>query len=145
MLNQIKNNASILVYALFVFGLLPFLYLERTLDPETLPRCIALAGLLIFYHIYYLMKARENDFSVLKHPVLICFLLYALAAVFSLSKAVNLGDSFYDLLRIVLYFSFLFITHLLLKNNKYGIASLIQCVNTAVLIFTAYGVFQLID
>jgi O-antigen ligase len=145
MLNQTKSNAPILIYALFIFGLLPFINLSSTCDPETLPRCIILAVISSIFLIYYLIKGKENDLSILKQPVLLCFLLYGILAAVSLYKAINFGDGLFDLLKIIFYIILLLLISLQLKNSENGPAIISKCVNIAVLIFSAYGLLQLIS
>lgn len=146
MLNRIKSNAGILVYVLVIFIAFPFFYFSSTLDPETLPRTVALSILLLFYLGTRLLnsnKLEADDLSFLKNPVIICFFLYALVSSFSLFKAINPGDGLFDVLKIWIYLGFLFLTSILLKEEKDNLLIIIKCINISVLIFTGFGLFQL--
>src|SRR5437868_1644279 len=106
MLNEVKIKFRPLFFIGFLFIILPFINFTATIDPETLPRCIALSILLLFYLIYYFSNIRKlniDPFSFLKNPIVIAFCLYAVVAALSLTMALNPGDGVLDVLRIYLY------------------------------------------
>lgn len=110
---------------LFIAGtilIIPLVFTRQTIEPVLLPRFVLLAALL--FVITILISARffkpgfHFDYSIVRRAIFPAFLLYLVFGAISLTRAINLSEGIFELLKIFLYFVFLAIATLLIAGEE---------------------------
>jgi O-antigen ligase len=126
-----------------VFCIVPFIQNLSLLDVDLVPKYIAFTILLGGTSVVLLFN--EEKLVLLTKNTLAFFivlLLYVFTVFISLIKSVNPGDAFYDVIRMVLPFLFLFIVLALFKINKSSIVTILKVHHVAVFVFISFGIMQ---
>ena len=143
---QMKNIHTLLFF-IGNFVIFPFLNFSSTLDPETVWRSVAMGILLLPYLFYYLIKAvigQKPLLPFLNNRVIIFLFLYIMVSSLSLIKAVNPGDGLFDVLKQFLYLAVILIAAQFIVERRDNLDIMICSINVSVVIFSAFGLFQLI-
>ncbi len=101
---------------------IPLAFTRQTIEPALPLRFVLLAALLLvtlsFISFQFSTKKPPFDYSVLRRAIFPAFLIYLAFGAISLTRAINLSEGIFDLLKISLYFSFLFISTLLIASDE---------------------------
>lgn len=125
---------------------MPFFGLSSTIDPVLMPRFFAWAILSLVLSIFFLIrlciKPDSVDCSVLRRLIFPVFLGYFLFSLISLTKAVNLTEGVYEVLKISVAIVYLFLATVILSRNKDYIPTLIKVVVISVVILSLTGFYE---
>lgn len=134
--------------AALIFVVLPFVYSGATVDPELSLRFLILSLFLGLLSLYLAVNAVAIDGSLLRslatRKEIIFFVLLILLSAFSLSRSINTGDGLYALSRLITMGILWIVLILIQDKNRKVFYVLIPFVNFAVLIFSIYGVSQMV-
>jgi len=145
-LTPVSAGFAFIVLCLSSVLFTPFFFLTAALDTALLPRFLALAAIVLLFTIWLFVKSGKTpspfDFSVLRRRAFSAAAIYFLVAAFSLVQAVNLGESFAELLKIFLALAFLVIATLLFGASPNAIVILTRTVTLAGTVAAIIGICQ---
>ncbi|MBL0340334.1 MAG: O-antigen ligase family protein [Bacteroidetes bacterium] len=140
----LKRPSETSIICFFLFGLLPFVYLPVSQDPELTLRYFMLTVLLVSIGILMIFRKLPITTHFWKEPVLLTFGGYLVVTILSLTKTINFGDGVYELTKIMVCFFFLLLMIQLLRNRPDWISKLPLFVTFAAFAFSIIGLFQFI-
>lgn len=125
---------------------IPFFGLSSTIDPVLMPRFFAwtiLSLVLSFFFLIRLCISPDSiDRSILRRIIFPVFLAYFLFSMISLTKAVNLTEGLYEVLKISVSIVYLFLAAVILSRNKDYIPALIKIVVISAVILSLIGFYE---
>ncbi len=125
---------------------IPFWGLSSTLDPVLTPRFFVWGIMLFVLSTLFVIRLYENpnsiDYSVLRRATFFAFLGYFLFSLISLTKAINITEGIYELVKIFLSIVYLFIATTILNERKNRIPILVKAVVVTATILSAIAICQ---
>lgn len=117
-----------------------------TIDPVLTPRFCVWGILSIILSLFFLIrlsfKPNTIDRSILRRMIFPAFLGYFLFSLISLTKAVNVTEGVYEVLKISLSIVYLFLATVILSRNKNYIPIIVKAVMATATILSAIGVYE---
>lgn len=143
---QLSNNLNIFILVGIAVFFIPFMFFHSTIDPVLIPRFLTLAILLFFLTLFILSQSKRPqfniDFSIVQRiifPALLCYLLFS---TISLTKAINITEGIFELLKIILSIIFLYIAAIIIIGNRKGILILVKSIILSTILLSIIGIFQ---
>jgi O-antigen ligase len=104
--------------------ILPFFYLEATIDPVMTPRILVLSFVIVISNILLIIGIYRNhkpfDFSIMRRGIVLAMLGYLVFSGISVFKSTCLSEGLFDLQKIIVGFLFfVLVAGLLSSNGKY--------------------------
>src|ERR1043165_979527 len=100
-----STNRIVVLIAILIFVILPFVHSGATMDPEIAPRFFLLSTFLCLLSFHFIINADAIDSSLIKSLVtrreIIFFIFLVLLSAFSLLRSVNTGDGLSSLCRLI--------------------------------------------
>ena len=125
---------------------IPFCYSRATIDPVLTPRFLILAGVTALLVAGVLVEVIKDpskyDFDIIFRAAFLLAVGYLLAAAVSLLHAVNLAEGIFEWLKIFLFYSYLFVSTLIISAHKGSLPRLTEAVAAMCLVLAAIGVLQ---
>ncbi len=124
-MNPNNSPLSRFLRLFFIAGtilVIPIAFTRQTIEPALPLRFVLLAALLLV--VTTLVSARFSkrkphfDYSILRRAIFPAFLIYLAFGAISLALAINLSEGVFELLKISLYFIFLFVATLLIASEE---------------------------
>ena len=143
---QEKNQKKTVVF-FFVFFLtiVPLLNINSLIDSSLFSKFAGLSiGLLIFVIIFVVIQkqVRQINFKFFKETVFPVYLLFIVISGLSIINAINVPETFYDLMKNVLFLIFFLISSVLLVNTDNIFLSLCKYISIFTIIILIVGLVQ---
>ncbi|HMT29994.1 MAG TPA: O-antigen ligase family protein [Bacteroidia bacterium] len=129
---------------IFLFGMMPFLYLPITQDPELSLRYFVFSLLLTGTGLFLLKKPFLYQLKPLQTPVVIAFGSYSFFSGLSLIHTLNTGDGIYEFTKIMLGLFFLLLLLLLSQKHQSPLLKIPGYLTFSCLVFSVFGITQLL-
>lgn len=117
-----------IIFILFTILLIPLAFTHSTIEPVLPLRFVLLAALLLgiitFISFRFSLNKASFDYTILRRAIFPVFLIYLFFAAISLAQGINFAEGLFDLLKISLYFIFLFVSTLLFTRDETLLADL---------------------
>lgn len=130
-MNSNNSPLSQILRLFFIAGtilVIPLVFTRAAIEPALPLRFVLLAALLLgvitFISFRFSPKKPPFDYAILRRAIFPVFLIYLFFAAISLVQGVNFAEGLFDLLKIALYFIFLFTATLLLVQDETMLAEL---------------------
>ena len=145
--NESKDHLFEKLY-LYFFIILPFIYVDKLVDPVLLPRQLFLTFFVFITSLIIVIQIRKKrmiaDFSFLKLLFFIFFIGLLLAITVSFFQSIVVQESIYLLSKVAIEFVFCMTTTYLLIQGKLSVESLIKSVIVFCSIALSMGLYQLV-
>lgn len=143
--HQLFTFAYILFWIL-IFGTIPFIQSEQTIDPDYVPKVFSCGLVLILYAVFLIFTKPALPFSLKRHRLLlICVIAYLTLLCSSLIQSLNPGDSISDALKIIFPFMMFTVFAEVLRRQEDALTWIFRLHVAAVFIFLWYGGMQIYD
>lgn len=129
-----KFELYILIICIFACGLVTTSQTKDVSMPIRYVIWSVLTGVLLFS-----IFSRKADFGFLGSPVVLCFALYLLVMILSISYAYNKSEAVYQVLKTFLWLAFLVVTVVIVRGHE---STLLKSMIVLGLIFGCYGIYQ---
>lgn len=125
---------------------MPFFVLSSTIDPVLMPRFFAWGIMSLLLSLFFLIRLcirpDSIDCTILRRIIFSAFLGYFLFSLISLTKAVNVTEGVYEVLKISVSIVYLFLATVILSRNKDYIPTLIKAVLISAVILSLTGYYE---
>lgn len=142
----LSGDIKLIILLIGSVFLIPFLYSTSTIDPVLLPRFFAWSVLtFILSFIVTIQSAKgctSKEFSNADGTFFLIFICYFFVSALSMTKAVNVTEGIFELMKTFLSFTFLYITAIIIGNNEDGICLLTRSVIISGMILAVIGILQ---
>lgn len=146
-MNISKTSFNISLFVGVLFIVFPLIHFRNILDTELTPRFFGWAILVAYFSLLLLYQLFQNktssvlffDFS---NPLIISLTVYLFLSVISLHQVVNFSEGVYEVLKIGLQISFLFILLFLLKTKEESFLAILKGIHISVILFAVFGWYQ---
>ncbi len=144
---SINTKTSIIIFSLVVFVIFPLkifpFYSDWLLDPELSLRFICIDILIFLFFSYFLLKRNKIELPSLKQNISLIFIVFVFFNAISIAGSINKNESFYELIRLLIFLLFYFCVLILLHKQNEALPVIIKNINISVLIFSAIGFYQI--
>jgi O-antigen ligase len=137
---------------LFVFitiAGMPLVFTKRTIEPVLTTRFLLLSLTLLVSLVFIIYRFFRDksvfDFSLLRRALFPVFLIPILIGGISLFQAINLAEGIFELLKILLFFVFLYVASILLTRNENLVIDISRASMIAALVLSIIGIGQYFD
>ncbi len=125
---------------------MPFFGLSSTIDPVLMPRFFVWGIMSLVLSLLFLIRLSVRpdsiDCGILRRIIFPAFLGYFLISLLSLTKATNITEGLYEVLKISLSIVYLFIATVVLSKNKDYIPTLVKAVIISATILSLIGFYE---
>lgn len=112
-----KDHSLLLSISIFIFCVLPFIYLPVTQDPELSLRYLVLSVFLTGVTLFYLYKANSSSIQQVSVLPIALFGGYVLFSAFTILRTINTGDGIYEWSKLLVCLITLILISIASRNN----------------------------
>jgi O-antigen ligase len=141
-----RDNVDFFVLIGVTVLVAPFFGSSLTIDPVLAPRFllwgITSLALCISLVLQLYRTPERIDWSIARRAIFAAFLGYLLFSAISLSRAVNITEGVYEVLKTFLSVAYLFIAAVILGRNRNYIPTLAKAVTATATVLCVIGIYQ---
>jgi O-antigen ligase len=140
-----KNEVIANSFLILLFLILPLINSTKVIDPVSNLRLLVLCIIVLILVVSLFLKSKRNSsMKFIKHPFFSINILYILFSAISIIKALSFGDAIFELVKLFLLFSFLFIITNMFANDTKIREVIVKLITISALILITIYFFQLI-
>jgi len=145
-LKKTLNHFDFFILTCVTVLFIPFFGLSSTIDPVLTPRFLAWSIAVFLLLVSFLIQLCKNsdkiDYSILRRMIFPAFLGYLLFSLISLTKALNITEGIYEILKLLVSIVYVFLATIILSKNKNYISILIKTIIIAAKILSLIGLYE---
>ncbi|MBW8038993.1 MAG: tetratricopeptide repeat protein [Planctomycetes bacterium] len=145
-IEKISNHFDFVILTSFSVLFVPFVGLSSTIDPVLTPRfiawCVIVFILLVSFFVQLCANSDKIDYRILRRSIFPVFLGYLLFSLISLTKALNITEGIYEILKIMVSIVYLFLATIILSKNRNYIPILIKTIIVAATALSLIGFYE---
>jgi O-antigen ligase len=131
------------IFSFLVFAVMPLIYSDRLLDPELSFRFIFISLLVFFFFLYFFLKGSTIYLPPVNQKLTLIFISYILLNSITLFFATYKDESFYELMRLLMFLFFYLCVLIIIQKNEDALPVIIKNINVCIPVFFAIALCQL--
>jgi O-antigen ligase len=124
----------------------PLFLLDATIDPALTPRFALLSVALLFVVVFgykdFQAATANGQLGFLIRTILLPFMVYLLCTILSLTRAVNVSEGIFEVLKTLLFLIFLLVATFIIRTQRASLAVLTKGVSLLAIVVSVIGISQ---
>ena len=125
---------------------IPLFLLDVTIDPALTPRFTLLSVALLFVVVFgykdFRAATANGQLGFLRRTILLPFLVYLLCTILSITRAVNVSEGIFEVLKTLLFLIFLLVATFIIRTQRASLAVLTKGVSLLAIVVSVIGISQ---